>query len=371
MQRDITRSTHMRALVFADTDPTQVAVYIDGVFKGNMAYTGRGSRDDAPGEYIPLWTTPWSPSDYDDRQPHRMRVVATDAHGRVGEDSVLFRVDGQREELDAGWSSLIIHSHFESFFRRWFLSLFVLVTAVLLLPQLHLSCLALAGRDVDWRARSLAALYRAQSRPAVRLHQRMAMLLHTQLLRWRHRFYAMTEQPAAWTAIYGHFLWIICMPLCPALLFYNNADLGLSWVYLYGVWVDNRWLPMLDTWAMPTVMLGLLEFWALVYIVVAVGDVDLASSLSAKHPMVARPYSRKLPIRLCVALYLLLQIVWHVSGWRIGRWPSLVGGIGTFWWVCTQTWLVWRYGFSASIIQHAEDSRAAKTAALDATSKED
>jgi hypothetical protein len=188
------------------------------------------------------------------------------------------------------------------------------------------------------------------------LHQRILKVCQTLKLRWYHRVYAITDQPVAWIAIYSHFLWIICMPLCPALLFYN-VDFGLSWVYLYGVWVDHRWLPMLDTWAIPTVKLGLLEFWVLVYIVVAIGDVDLASSFGAKHPVTARPYSRNITIRFCVVLCLLLQTLWYIASWRIARWPSVVGGIGTFWWVLTQTWLVWRYGFSSTIYrEHAANN---------------
>ncbi|KAI9593790.1 Metallo-dependent phosphatase-like protein [Syncephalis fuscata] len=355
----IARSTHIRALIFADTDLPEVTVYVDGIMKGNMKYSGRGSRDGAPGEYIPLWTVPWSADEYNDQQPHELRIVATDTQGRVGEDTVLFRVDGHREELDVGLSGLIIHSNFESLFRRWFSSIFIIVTLSLLLPQLHLSYLAFCGETSQWRDRSLASLQRTQSMPMDYLHQRLLMLPQIQLLRWRHRLYAVADHSMVWTAIYGHFLWIICLPLCPALLFFNT-DLGVSWVYLYGVWVDHRWIPMLDTWGIPTIQLGLLEIWVLAYIVVAVGDMDLATSFAAKHPIVARPYSRKLIVRLCVIFCLFLQGMWHMSAWRIGRWPSVVGGIGTFWWVCTQTLLVWRYGFSATVYRRHIEKNSAK-----------
>jgi hypothetical protein len=111
----IKRSTHIRALVFAQTEVKQVQVWIDGENKGNMQYSGRGSRDDAPGQFIPLWTMPWSAADYDDGRAHEILISVVDAEGRQGQDMAIFRVDGQREELDAGWSGIIIHSNFEHF----------------------------------------------------------------------------------------------------------------------------------------------------------------------------------------------------------------------------------------------------------------
>jgi hypothetical protein len=101
-------------LVFADTDLQQVNVYVDGVLKSTMQYNGRGSREDSPGEFIPLWTAAWTATDYDDGKPHQLRIMATDMLGRTGEDKVVFRVDGEREVLEAGWGGRIIQSNFES-----------------------------------------------------------------------------------------------------------------------------------------------------------------------------------------------------------------------------------------------------------------
>ncbi|RKP07847.1 hypothetical protein THASP1DRAFT_16473, partial [Thamnocephalis sphaerospora] len=119
----IRRSTHIRALVFADADVREVQVWLDGERKDDMRYSGTGTRDGSPGSFIPLWTAAWNAADFDDGRAHQLRVVVVDAQGRTGEDSTTFRVDGERETLHAGVSGFIIQSdleHFVSLLQRVF-----------------------------------------------------------------------------------------------------------------------------------------------------------------------------------------------------------------------------------------------------------
>jgi hypothetical protein len=227
------------------------------------------------------------------------------------------------------------------------MSLYVIICAVLLLPKLHLAYLEFRNRSHGWHVRSIVAMQQTRQRlirPEASTLERLVMLARLQLQLWRHRFYVLADQDIIWMPLYVHFLWIICLPLYPGRLFLND-DVGLSWVYLYGIWVDNNWVPVLDTWAMPTVMLGLLEIWVLVYLFVAVTDADHKITFSEITPR-RRPFSRNIVVRLCIAWCLFIQCCWHWATWRTARWASVLGGFCTVWWVITQLVLVWYYGFA-------------------------
>ncbi|KAI8870900.1 hypothetical protein GQ42DRAFT_121589, partial [Ramicandelaber brevisporus] len=117
----IKSSTHLRMLIFADSNVSQVKVEIDGIYAGSAVYSGNSNAtinerlteewwtdssgsNGSPRRYTPLWTLKWNPSQYDDGGTHSVRVTVTDADGTIGEDEVVFRLDGQRVDFHNGGS---------------------------------------------------------------------------------------------------------------------------------------------------------------------------------------------------------------------------------------------------------------------------
>ncbi|ORZ08947.1 Metallo-dependent phosphatase-like protein [Absidia repens] len=101
-------STHMRFLIFSPHEPStlKVRVFVDNkrhpfptTYSGN-----KGTTASSP----PLWTTPWSPEDFDDITTHSLRVEVTAPDGQVGESEIFFRVDGVRLMIGGGFGEWLI-----------------------------------------------------------------------------------------------------------------------------------------------------------------------------------------------------------------------------------------------------------------------
>ena len=107
----VASSTHIRVLIWASTSSLKEIYCIvdDKRLEGKATYNGRGKSWSSiesikePEPYIPLWTIPWDPLLYNDSAVHHLTVVATDSHGRIGNHTVRFRLDGERiRKMDAG-----------------------------------------------------------------------------------------------------------------------------------------------------------------------------------------------------------------------------------------------------------------------------
>ncbi|KAJ1674350.1 hypothetical protein EV182_003458, partial [Spiromyces aspiralis] len=123
----INRSTFIRILVWADTAVDSVHAFIDGVpltepatYRGlNMTVAERWKTTANNRHYTPLWVIPWDPAQYEDGREHTLVVVATDRDGKVGEQQVLFRLDGRRIPLNNTWrGGWIMNTDFQRFFKQ-------------------------------------------------------------------------------------------------------------------------------------------------------------------------------------------------------------------------------------------------------------
>ncbi|KAI8344405.1 Metallo-dependent phosphatase-like protein [Chlamydoabsidia padenii] len=99
----IRTSTHIRFLVFSAHEPSalKVRIFIDDKPHPFPAiYTG--NKD------TPLWTSSWSPEDFDDITTHSLRIQATSPDGQVGVSDILFRVDDVRLMIGGGFGEWLI-----------------------------------------------------------------------------------------------------------------------------------------------------------------------------------------------------------------------------------------------------------------------
>lgn len=99
----IRTSTHIRFLVFSTHPPTslKVRIFVDNK-RHPFPATWSGNKD------TPLWTSPWSPEDFDDIATHSLRIQVTSPDGQVGESQILFRVDSVRLMIGGGFGEWLI-----------------------------------------------------------------------------------------------------------------------------------------------------------------------------------------------------------------------------------------------------------------------
>ncbi|KAI9313362.1 Metallo-dependent phosphatase-like protein [Dichotomocladium elegans] len=101
------RSSHVRFLVFSDTEPSELRVRIffdDKRHPFPATFVGNAS--------LPLWVSTWDPNDFDDREPHTIRIEAV-VGDRMGQATTIFRMDAMRDSIRGG-------------FGEWFMALYVL-----------------------------------------------------------------------------------------------------------------------------------------------------------------------------------------------------------------------------------------------------
>lgn len=101
----IRQSTHIRFLVFSESDAQDLSieVSIDGKVHAEQAVF--------VGDTInPLWAAAWDASLYEDRKPHKLSVKVTTKEGVAGTSSSVFRVDTNRAKIKGGSGEFIIKS---------------------------------------------------------------------------------------------------------------------------------------------------------------------------------------------------------------------------------------------------------------------
>ncbi|TPX35297.1 hypothetical protein SmJEL517_g02213 [Synchytrium microbalum] len=92
----ISTSTHIRILAYGE-NVKQVSVTIDDTMEIECKCSSSGKAIEVGSNYLPLWTCPWKPDDFNDNAVHRIEATAVDGQNRVGTSSKhMFRVDGQR-----------------------------------------------------------------------------------------------------------------------------------------------------------------------------------------------------------------------------------------------------------------------------------
>ena len=100
-------STHIRFLVFSESDPSQL----------NVRITVDGRHHPFPAEFVgtdttPLWVSSWEPNDFGDMNAHTIRIEVTSKDTMLtGEASVEFRVDDVRLAIGGGFGEWLMASH--------------------------------------------------------------------------------------------------------------------------------------------------------------------------------------------------------------------------------------------------------------------
>ncbi|KAI9498188.1 Metallo-dependent phosphatase-like protein [Zychaea mexicana] len=101
------RSTHIRFLVFSESEPSQLRVRI----------TVDGLHHPFPAKFVgtsdtPLWVSSWEPNDFDDRNQHTLRIeVTSKTTDLTGESSVDYRMDDVRLSIGGGFGEWLIGHH--------------------------------------------------------------------------------------------------------------------------------------------------------------------------------------------------------------------------------------------------------------------
>ncbi|KAI8096209.1 Metallo-dependent phosphatase-like protein [Halteromyces radiatus] len=101
----IRNSTHIRFLVFSDHDPHSLKVRI---FVDNKHHPFPATYNKHTNSSLPLWTSSWSPEDFDDQITHSLGIQVTTPDGLVGESQVYFRVDGVQLKIGGGFGEWLI-----------------------------------------------------------------------------------------------------------------------------------------------------------------------------------------------------------------------------------------------------------------------
>ena len=261
----IRKSTHIRFLVFSQLQIKTVRVNIDGVaLRDKAKYTGNDN--------IPLWTVRWKPEEYDGRETHTLQVEVTDEDGKVGSHQTQFRLDETRPPLDIGPGESILLARISFWSPILFTTVYlVLMVVLLVLPKLASAYLHRFRKYHRWRvtySRFLVELDKPQpiQLPASNSRARWWMLwqlwfktvyrdfeyfIHASVF----RLITLASLPNTFYPLYVYGLYIVVGPffvgeLIPSARLLDNQSMteSFGWFYLYGIFIEGKWLPMLDTW---------------------------------------------------------------------------------------------------------------------------
>ncbi|KAF0496447.1 Metallo-dependent phosphatase [Gigaspora margarita] len=218
-------STHIRMLIFSDHDIDTISIFLDGKLHDQDVYYKGNSRNDK--EYIPLWTSQWSPSNFDDGKNHVIVVKARDISGQVGESKLIFRVDGERSSMNGGISEFLMGLDWAAVGQSLFFIAHVTLTIYLLAAKLYVTY---------YPNHPLIVSFHASKKTIPQSFFRKTFLL--------------VSQPIFFYTLYFYLLAIITMPLFIGHMIPSSPQggYGLFWIYGIQFFQNLRWLPLADTW---------------------------------------------------------------------------------------------------------------------------
>lgn len=266
----IKSSSHIRFLVFSDRKIIETSVTIDGSKLGTHNARFSGNPD------IPLWSIKWDPSNYFDKSTHILNVTVIDEDYESASHQTIFRLDNIRPSLDIGPGEHILLLS-TSFWTPiiFFIGYFVIVTLLLLLPRLYSIYLHRTKKYHRWRLEFSQYLVefdrpRPISLPPV---DSISSLLFRWLIIWKMRLFivfrdfkffihasafrlvTLASLSKTFYPLYLYGLYIVSGPffigeLIPSARLSSEQSMieGLGWFYLYGIYIEKKWLPMIDTW---------------------------------------------------------------------------------------------------------------------------
>ncbi|KAF9411815.1 Transmembrane protein 62 [Podila epigama] len=148
----IATSTHIRFLVWTDSQAPppefhehmrkeiKIELRIDGKLHLNPStFAGVREEDKTEDEdFLPLYVSKWDPQQYNDGKEHRLDIKVIDRYGRVSSSHTIFRVDGQRSEMNGGFAEWIMWANVALMLKVLFTTGYLFVVMVLLvLPKLY------------------------------------------------------------------------------------------------------------------------------------------------------------------------------------------------------------------------------------------
>ncbi|KAF9979431.1 Transmembrane protein 62 [Mortierella antarctica] len=145
-------STHIRFLAWTDNQipagdghehvrkEIKIEIRIDGKLHEQPArFAGTTAEDQTKDEeFLPLYVSAWNPQDYNDGKDHELEIKIVDRLGRLGSSRTVFRVDGERSEMNGGFAEWIMWANVAMLLKALFTTGYLFVALVLLvLPKLY------------------------------------------------------------------------------------------------------------------------------------------------------------------------------------------------------------------------------------------
>ncbi|CAO3600628.1 unnamed protein product [Absidia cylindrospora] len=360
-------SSHVRFLIFSAHEPStlKVRVFVDNKHHPFPAtYSGnKGNAASSP----PLWTTPWSPEDFDDITTHSLRVEVTAPDGQVGESQIFFRVDGVRLMIGGGFGEWLIGTSVANIFKYTVVLGLAFMLLLLLGPKVYTDFKTMGQQqrqngddiysktDIPPSAHIMLSLHNLDANPYAGPYQ----CIERRALAWLLRFFQFpTMMPVVFYTTFLFTLSFLCLPWFHAEFIPSGdhlPDIGVDdrygTFYLWGITFGNEWLPLGDTFMFATFHLA---FDVGVFLVLfawrATDSEDLycpsttddngTAILKSSH---GQQWNRKVWFKVCEIIYWLWRMdsVMTLGAFYGGVWPTLMGNLLMWWMIFAAGVLIW------------------------------
>lgn len=382
-------STHIRFLLFNTSAIRHFTARIDETVlteKPKVALFRNSKRKQTSGH---LFTIPWAPKKYFDGQSHSLVVHVEDEQGRIGEHHVLFRLDFKTEPI-RGPGVFVMTSRITYWSKMLFLMTYSFVTVFLLfIPKMLSSFLYATKQYHRWRLQYSAKLIQMDSPvpiPLPPITSLLSVLLRVKLLAYLRcklavydfkyflhaslfRLVTLASIPRTFYPMYFYALYIVVGPyfigeLVPSSLkheLYNPNHHKFGFMYVYGMYIDGHWIPLLDTWIFGFLELAYILLPLVLYLSFCITPPEQLYApfktltaeekrnvffFPARHERRLYPLHRNIHVRLLVAATVLYQLVncFFIS---IFYGPmAVVLSPGKTWFVLWSCWALWRHRWS-------------------------
>ncbi|GAA5817187.1 hypothetical protein MFLAVUS_010729 [Mucor flavus] len=338
----IRQSTHIRFLVFSESDAQDLSieVSIDGKVHAEQAVF--------VGDTInPLWAAAWDASLYEDRKPHKLSVKVTTKEGVAGTSSSVFRVDTNRAKIKGGSGEFIIKSKMSTVLIC--ISLFTITSmlCLLLIPKFYAPQHQSDFSSKDRMNRLLLRIHTIDQVMTKSRYQR----LQKQILIWSLRFLKLPQdQVAVWYVTFFYILALLTLPWFRA-DFIPSGDSDAErygTFYMWGMVFAKEWVPIADTWLFATDQI-VFDIFVFFFLVVWRGtdasDLTCRGGLNdnARHVRLRRQMNEMAWFKGLEIVYWLWRSseLIALSSFYGGIWPTLIQNLLVYWMLFVGAVLGW------------------------------
>ncbi|KAG1219437.1 hypothetical protein G6F35_007490 [Rhizopus arrhizus] len=335
----IRKSTHIRFLVFSEHEHTQlkIKIFVDGIrHPFSSQFVGNDS--------LPLWTSVWEPSDFDDFETHTISIEVTAPDGQIGTGDVSFRMDDMRVKIHGGVGEWITWMNISSLLRSLCIFAMVMMILAILAPKIY----------NDYEEQHLVSQATSlENRLLLYVHEidcgiypSIYASIHKQVYIWTHRFLQFPKtQPRAWYVCFVLLLALFDLPwfraeFIPSGKYRHNE--GMGYFYLWGLYFsDKQWIPV-DTWLYAIFELTFTVGVFILYFVWKSSDLHLFQCKGLHEEKKSGPF---LYTRLWFQPFVVIYLLWRAIGlvdlawWYGGVWPTLVFNLLVWWLVAVACFL--------------------------------